>query len=97
MKLTAKLMALAIVAGGTMFAQPRLTVGIGVGGYAEAADRLDGRLAGALMSIPAIKGVEVGDGFQAAAVRGSSAKSAAATWVSGVLIEGSPQKGSQCS
>lgn len=45
----------------------------GVGGYATAAERLDGRLAGALMSIPAIKGVEVGDGFALAARPGSEA------------------------
>ena len=35
--------------------------------------RLDGRLAGALMSIQAIKGVEVGDGFTTARRRGSAA------------------------
>ena len=35
--------------------------------------RLDARLAGALMSIQAIKGVEVGDGFTTAARRGSAA------------------------
>ncbi|GAB4273464.1 MAG: chorismate synthase [Coriobacteriia bacterium] len=45
----------------------------GVGGYATAAERLDGRLAGAVMSIPAIKGVEVGDGFALAARPGSEA------------------------
>ena len=43
----------------------------GVGGYASPEDRLDGRLMGALGSIPAIKGVEVGDGFAAAGARGS--------------------------
>lgn len=43
----------------------------GVGGYASPADRLDGRLMGALGSIPAIKGVEVGEGFWAAGARGS--------------------------
>jgi chorismate synthase len=43
----------------------------GVGGYASPEDRLDGRLMGALGSIPAIKGVEVGEGFAAAAARGS--------------------------
>ncbi len=43
----------------------------GLGGYAEAVDRLDGRLAGAVMSIPAIKGVEIGDGFASAALPGS--------------------------
>jgi chorismate synthase len=35
--------------------------------------RLDARLAGALMGIQAIKGVEVGDGFELAATRGSLA------------------------
>jgi chorismate synthase len=43
----------------------------GVGGYASPEDRLDGRLMGALGSIPAIKGVEVGEGFLAAGARGS--------------------------
>jgi chorismate synthase len=43
----------------------------GVGGYAEAADRLDGRIGGALFSIPAIKGVEFGLGFKAATLPGS--------------------------
>jgi chorismate synthase len=35
----------------------------GLGGYAEAPQRLDARLAAAVVSIPAIKGVEFGDGF----------------------------------
>ena len=35
-------------------------------------DRLDAMLAAALMSVGAVKGVEVGDGFAAAAVRGSA-------------------------
>jgi chorismate synthase len=43
----------------------------GLGGYASPEDRLDGRMMGALGSIPAIKGVEVGDGFAAAGTRGS--------------------------
>jgi chorismate synthase len=43
----------------------------GVGGYAEAASRLDARLAGAVISIPAIKGVEFGGGFLLATRRGS--------------------------
>jgi chorismate synthase len=43
----------------------------GIGGYAEAAQRLDGRIAGALMSIPAIKGVQIGLGFEAATLPGS--------------------------
>ena len=43
----------------------------GLGTYAEAAERLDARLAAALISIPAIKGVEIGEGFAAAARPGS--------------------------
>jgi chorismate synthase len=43
----------------------------GLGSYAEAVTRLDGRLAGAVMSIPAIKGVELGDGFASAQRPGS--------------------------
>ncbi|MDH4139512.1 MAG: chorismate synthase [Coriobacteriia bacterium] len=43
----------------------------GLGAYAEADRRLDARLAAAMMSIPAIKGVEIGDGFAAAALPGS--------------------------
>lgn len=43
----------------------------GLGGYAQSSDRLDGRLAGAMMSIQSVKGVEVGLGFGASALRGS--------------------------
>ena len=43
----------------------------GVGGYATADERLTSRLGGALFSIPAIKGVEFGLGFQAAQRVGS--------------------------
>lgn len=45
----------------------------GLGSYAQADRRLDGRLAAALMSIQAIKGVELGDGFGLADVPGSQA------------------------
>jgi chorismate synthase len=45
----------------------------GLGSHVHWDRRLDGRLAGALMSIQAIKGVEVGDGFSTAARRGSAA------------------------
>jgi len=45
----------------------------GLGSYVHWDRRLDGRLAGALMSIHAIKGVEIGDGFASAARRGSVA------------------------
>jgi chorismate synthase len=43
----------------------------GIGGYAEARSRLDGRIGGALLSIPAIKGVEFGLGFKAGTLTGS--------------------------
>jgi chorismate synthase len=45
----------------------------GVGSHVHWDRKLDGRLAHALMSVPAIKGVEVGDGFELAARRGSQA------------------------
>jgi chorismate synthase len=45
----------------------------GLGSHVHWDRRLDGRLAGALMSIQAIKGVEVGDGFTTAGRRGSQA------------------------
>jgi chorismate synthase len=45
----------------------------GLGSYAHWDRRLDARLAGALMGIQAIKGVEVGDGFETARARGSLA------------------------
>jgi chorismate synthase len=43
----------------------------GLGGYATMQDRLDGRLMGALGSIPGIKGVEIGDAFANARRKGS--------------------------
>ena len=45
----------------------------GLGSYVHWDRRLDGRLAAAMMSIHAIKGVEVGDGFATARRRGSAA------------------------
>jgi chorismate synthase len=45
----------------------------GLGSHVHWDRRLDARLAGALMGIQAIKGVEVGDGFELAATRGSKA------------------------
>ncbi len=44
---------------------------VGLGSHVSWDRKLDGRLAGALMSIHAIKGVEIGDGWQAAGRRGS--------------------------
>src|SRR6202042_204051 len=45
----------------------------GLGSHVHWDRRLDGRLAGALMSIQAIKGVEIGDGLTTAARRGPQA------------------------
>ncbi|OUZ09737.1 chorismate synthase [Aeromicrobium sp. PE09-221] len=45
----------------------------GLGSHAQWDRRLDSRLAGALMGIQAIKGVELGDGFELARTRGSAA------------------------
>jgi chorismate synthase len=45
----------------------------GLGSYADKPDRLDARLAAALMGIQAVKGVEIGDGFTLAKMRGSQA------------------------
>jgi chorismate synthase len=45
----------------------------GLGSYATRDDRLDARLAAALMGIQAVKGVEIGEGFALATMRGSAA------------------------
>jgi chorismate synthase len=45
----------------------------GLGSYASRDERLDARLAAALMGIQAVKGVEIGDGFALAGLRGSEA------------------------
>ena len=45
----------------------------GLGSHVHGDRRLDGRLAGAVMSIQAMKGVEIGDGFTTARRRGSAA------------------------
>jgi chorismate synthase len=46
----------------------------GLGTYANWDERLDSKLAAAVMSIQAVKGVEIGDGVQAAASHGSAAQ-----------------------
>src|SRR4051794_11135451 len=46
----------------------------GLGSHTSGDRRLDGRLAAALMGIQAIKGVELGDGFELARIRGSQAQ-----------------------
>ena len=48
-------------------------VPVGLGSHTHWDRRLDSKLAGALMGIQAIKGVEIGDGFESARRRGSSA------------------------
>ena len=45
----------------------------GLGSYVHADRKIDARLAAAVMSIQAVKGVEIGDGFASAARRGSQA------------------------
>ena len=46
---------------------------IGLGSFTSGDNRLDSQLAGAVMGIQAIKGVEMGDGFETARRRGSAA------------------------
>ena len=48
-------------------------VPVGLGTHVTARERLDARLAAALMSIQSVKGVEIGDGFAQAALLGSAA------------------------
>jgi chorismate synthase len=47
---------------------------IGLGSFMHWDRRLDGKIAGAIMSIPAIKGVEIGEGFGVASLFGSQAQ-----------------------
>lgn len=49
------------------------SVPVGIGSHVQHDRRLDNLMAGAVMSIPAIKGVEIGDGFETAATPGSAA------------------------
>src|SRR5690348_10167807 len=56
----------------------------GLGSYARKDDRLDARLAAALMGIQAVKGVEIGDGFALARVRGSEAHDEIVSGASGL-------------
>jgi chorismate synthase len=46
---------------------------VGLGSFTSGDNRLDSQLAGAIMGIQAIKGVEIGDGFETARRRGSVA------------------------
>jgi chorismate synthase len=58
---------------------------VGLGSFVSGERRLDARLAGALMGIQAIKGVEVGDGFETARRRGSVAHDEMVPGPDGVL------------
>ncbi|MFT4042502.1 MAG: chorismate synthase [Gordonia sp. (in: high G+C Gram-positive bacteria)] len=60
-------------------------VPVGLGSHVSGETRLDARLAGALMGIQAIKGVEVGDGFETARRRGSAAHDEIVPGPDGVL------------
>ncbi len=53
-----------------------LNLPVGLGSYVQGDRRLGARLAGALASVPSVKGVEIGDGFTAAGLRGSQAQDA---------------------
>lgn len=65
----------------------------GLGSYAERPHGLDALLAGALVSIPAIKGVEFGDGFAAAARVGSEVHDAIVRDAAGALRRSSNRAG----
>ncbi|MDJ0395518.1 chorismate synthase [Rhodococcus sp. G-MC3] len=58
---------------------------VGLGSFVSGERRLDSRLAAALMGIQAIKGVEVGDGFETARRRGSAAHDEMTPGPNGVL------------
>jgi chorismate synthase len=58
--------------GGTVVVRAR-NVPPGLGSYARKEDRLDARLAAALMGIQAVKSVEIGEGKYLASLRGSEA------------------------
>ena len=49
-------------------------VPVGLGSHVHWDRRLDGRIAQAIMSIQAVKGIEIGDGFRLAATKGSLAQ-----------------------
>jgi len=61
---------------GGVFVVAATGVPVGLGSYVQWDRRLDARLAAAVMSIQAIKGVEIGDGFGLAAQPGTQAQDA---------------------
>lgn len=66
---------------------------VGLGTFVHWDRRLDARLAGALMGIQAIKGVEVGDGFDTARRRGSQAHDEIALDADGHAVRSSNRAG----
>jgi len=58
---------------GGIFEVYALNVPVGLGSYSQWDTRLDGKIAQAIMSIQAIKGVEIGEGFNLAYMPGSQA------------------------
>jgi len=56
---------------GGIFVVGAVNLPVGLGSHAQADRRLDARLAAAVMSIPAIKGVEIGPAFENAGLRGT--------------------------
>jgi chorismate synthase len=67
-------------------------VPVGLGSHVHWDRKLDSRLAGALMSIQAIKGVEIGDGFRIAGLPGSEAHDAI-TWDGGDYVRSGSNAG----
>jgi chorismate synthase len=67
-------------------------VPVGLGSHVHWDRKLDSRLAGALMSIQAIKGVEIGDGFRIAGLPGSEAHDAI-SWDGGDYVRGGSNAG----
>ncbi len=65
----------------------------GLGSYTHWDKRIDGRMAGAMMSIQAIKGVEFGDGFLSATRRGSVAHDEIEKDGSGKIVRRSDRAG----
>ncbi|MEY3636746.1 MAG: hypothetical protein RL147_1175, partial [Actinomycetota bacterium] len=65
----------------------------GLGSHVHWDRRLDARLAGAVMGIQAIKGVEIGDGFQTAARRGSVAHDEIEKNKDGVIVRRTDRAG----
>ncbi|CAB4690669.1 MAG: chorismate synthase [Actinobacteria bacterium] len=68
-------------------------VPVGLGSHAHWDRRLDSKLAGALMGIQAIKGVEIGDGFESAKRRGSKAHDEIEKDASGKIVRRTDRAG----